>query len=1165
MAIAGRVLRGPGVRAIRVALLSTVALLALAQMPAFADGGDGGGDQGSGGASSLTGAGEAGLDGDLSVPFGSGGGGGGAGVTSAGDGGNGERGNGSGGFSAGGTGGAGGASNGASGGDGGNGTSNFAAASGGGGGAGAAGFVADDSPGAPVIGGAGGSGGTGADTNSSDGQGGDGGGGGAGGFGFVLTGDNPDVTLPASTGGDGGQGGSGGDGGVSTGGGGDAGGGGDGGIGVVVQGGRDTLTVGATEQVTGGDGGDGGDGGNAAPGFIEGDGGAGGVGGTGILASDIGALTILGTVQGGSGGVGGDGGDGGDGGFGPDGASGQGGIGVQGANLGIVLAGTVQGGFDGDTVVRASAIEFTGGSNTLSLRTGFSIIGNVVANGTDDVLDLGGSTDETFNVSLLGSPRFEGFEAFEKSGTSTWTLTGTTTETTPWTVTGGTLSISDGAALGDATGTLTLDGGALAVTSATTIGNGVSLGAGNGTIFVSPAQLAIASGVISGTGGLTKTGTGALRLSGVNSYTGGTTIAEGILIADTTSLQGDIVNNATLTFDQASEGTFAGDISGTGRITKGGSGVLILTGANSYSGGIIITNGTLVGNTTSLLGDINNGAALVFDQAEEGTYAGVLSGAGTFTKDGAGELTLTEDSSAYTGTTDILSGLLIIDGSLGGFVNIAGGALGGSGTLGNLSVASGGTLAPGNSIGTLNVVDITIDPDSIYEVEVNSAGASDLIDASGTATINGGTVNVVAFPDFALGTTYTILTAAGGIDGVGAFDSAIYGSDSIFITPTLTYDANNAFVTLAQTTDFADVAATPNQVATAEGIASTGSGELSNAILVLGSNAEARAAFDSLSGEIHGSAQTALLEDSRFAREAALDRLRIALGGVGVATGLADQELPEGTGLWAQGFGAWSHRDGDGNAAALDRNTGGLFIGGDAPITDDVTLGLMAGYSQSSLAASDIASSATIQSYTIGAYAGGEWDGFSLKGGVTNTLHTLDTSRTAAFTGFSDTLDASYGARTFQAHTEAAYSVALGDARFEPYANLSHVSVTTDGFTETGGAAALSSNAQGNSATFATIGVRGEATIGLGETSATLSGGIGWQHAFGDAPSTTHALAAGDAFTVAGAPPARDTLVLDAGLELDISDAVTFGLSYSGQIASGLSDHGAKASLNVRF
>lgn len=70
---------------------------------------------------------------------------------------------------------------------------------------------------------------------------------------------------------------------------------------------------------------------------------------------------------------------------------------------------------------------------------------------------------------------------------------------------------------------------------------------------------------------------------------------------------------------------------------------------------------------------------------------------------------------------------------------------------------------------------------------------------------------------------------------------------------------------------------------------------------------------------------------------------------------------------------------------------------------------------------------------------------------------------------------------------------------------------------------------------------------------------------FGDTPTSTQRLGGDDAFAVTGVPLARDTLTLDAGFTLKLTDRAALGLSYSGQLGSGISDHGAKASLHVRF
>ena len=149
------------------------------------------------------------------------------------------------------------------------------------------------------------------------------------------------------------------------------------------------------------------------------------------------------------------------------------------------------------------------------------------------------------------------------------------------------------------------------------------------------------SGIFSGLGSLTFTGSGTTVFSGANTYTGGTTVSSGTLQGNASSLQGEIVNNSTVVFDQSTSGTYSGVMSGSGALTKQNSGTLVLTGANTYSGGTTVSAGSLQGNTTSLQGAIINNSQVVFDQATDGTYSGVMSGSGSLTNQNPGTLILT--------------------------------------------------------------------------------------------------------------------------------------------------------------------------------------------------------------------------------------------------------------------------------------------------------------------------------------------------------------------------------------------------------------------------------------------------------------------------------------------------------------------------------------------
>ena len=231
------------------------------------------------------------------------------------------------------------------------------------------------------------------------------------------------------------------------------------------------------------------------------------------------------------------------------------------------------------------------------------------------------------------------------------------------------------------------------------------------------------AGSMSGNGTLIKSGAGTLTLSGTNSYFGGTNVQAGTLAGDTDSLQGDITNDAEVRFDQNFNGTYAGSMSGSGVLTKDGAGTLTLSGSNTNSGGTQVLAGTLQGDTTSLQGDIANDAQVRFEQVTDGTFAGSIYGAGSVTKAGAGALTLSGSNSVGGGTL-VEEGQLTVDGVLTGDVIVGvDGYLRGSGVIDG-HVSNHGTLAAANSIGTLSVGEYTQDAGSLLQVEINDGGTT---------------------------------------------------------------------------------------------------------------------------------------------------------------------------------------------------------------------------------------------------------------------------------------------------------------------------------------------------------------------------------------------------------------------------------------------------------
>lgn len=691
-----------------------------------------------------------------------------------------------------------------------------------------------------------------------------------------------------------------------------------------------------------------------------------------------------------------------------------------------------------------------------------------------------------------------------------------------------------------------------------------------------------------GTADLTNSGTiKGLRLDAVNMATAGTAEFEqtggsmlggrhGISIATSAAssvsvtggeVAGGLYRNDGIGIRIAGSGATSATVSnatvrGVAAAIQGGSGdfdLALLDGSRIYGLVDLGTGTTSLKMSTGALvdGDIRGGSgfsSLELNGSGHGNFAGSFSGFesavvtnGTWVLGG---------SSTFANGITVVAGSLIVNGSIVGGVTVnPGGYLGGSGSTGSMTFGNGSIIAPGNSIGTLTVAgNLNLAAGSIYEVEVDpSSTASDLIAVSGVANLNGATVRHVGYPGvYSPASTYTILTA-GSI--VGSFGGVT--SDFAFLDPVLGYSANAVTMSLARNdVSFTDVARTSNQRTTASALAQLGAGNIVNDAVVGLDATGARRAYDLLSGEIHASAKTVLTEDSRFVRDAINDRLYGAL---------TDTSAEQAT-IWGHAYGNWGHTDGDGNAARIGRSSGGFLLGGDSAIVEGWRFGAVAGYGQTSFDAAARASSVSIDNYHLGLYGGTTWGDFTLRTGAAYTWHDLTVSRGIAFGSFNESVKGRYDAGTTQVFGEVGYRIETDVARFEPFANLAHVNVRADSFQETDSPAALSGLGGSEDTTFTIIGLRASSAFELNGAAVTARGMIGWQHAFsGGSPTSVHAIQGSSTFAVAGVPIARNTAVLEAGLDIALSHEATLGLSYAAQIASGTVDQTLKASLNFNF
>ncbi|HEX4570531.1 MAG TPA: autotransporter domain-containing protein, partial [Dongiaceae bacterium] len=522
------------------------------------------------------------------------------------------------------------------------------------------------------------------------------------------------------------------------------------------------------------------------------------------------------------------------------------------------------------------------------------------------------------------------------------------------------------------------------------------------------------------------------------------------------------------------------------------------------------------------------------------TLGGTLSGWDPLTIEGPGTLDLT-GSSLFSGPALVKNGTLLVNGVLPAEIALGKGAtLGGNGMIASFAAAAGSTVSPGDSIGTLHVVDsAAFGPGSTYEAQLGAPGTSDLVAIDGQAFLAG---HLLALPaagfEPVLGASYTVLTAEGGITARFSPDTSFgpaFGNIAAtypFLAPALSYSADAVDLTIARSDiPFAAAGETPNEFAAgggADGLAL--SSPVATALLPL-NQTSAATAFDSLSGEIYASAQSLMQQQSASLREATNARLRQAFdGGAPDATSapLAAAALPADPALglrptlWTEGFGGWDHFLGNSNAASLDGTAAGFLLGLDNPIGRSWRAGIAGGYSGSSFDVPSRASSGSANNYDLLVYGGARYGDLGLRLGAAYSWSDVSANRSVAFTGFSNQLSSSYDAATAQVYGEVGYALhPEPETLLEPLADLAYVNVATDGFSESGGPAALTATSTNFATTYSILGGRVSHAFALGDGAAlTASARLGWQHAFGDtSPATTLAFIGTAApFSVSGVP-----------------------------------------------
>ena len=790
------------------------------------------------------------------------------------------------------------------------------------------------------------------------------------------------------------------------------------------------------------------------------------------------------------------------------------------------------------------------------------------------------------------------------------------------------------------TGTLTIEGGTIGTSTVTNsnhaIGNTVQVqgdfkvagnnGSNDGVSFtgtvnlVGPTRITTDSGflnltgTVEGAGGLTLAGSdtftyiGSAGVGGIpdilgqvdasNTYGDLTTVSGGLVVLGKNSGAFAIPGNlqvddgATVQFDSAAVVapnapglvTTANQINPTSSVLVNGK--LDISGINQ-------TVAALTGGGTVKLDDsggANDGAAGDFT-VDSGNFTGAIVDAGAggrLIKASSGNLILS-GASTYTGSTNVVAGNLIVNGSLTSNVFVQlGAALAGIGST-TRNVVNGGTFSPGTggslSVGKFNAggnYTQTAGGTLVIDIAGHFPGQSDLVAVNGTANLDG-TLRLVngGGTKLKVGDKVTFLTAKGGVNGEFADEINPFSTADTIVTTEVVYHAN--YVSLeARQGSFAEFGlhCSPNGQAVGRAldklVASGRNEKLINLLngvqltdlcqdLDLIAPEELQALYTV--GISQANVQTANLSRR-------MDDLRSGAGGFSASgysvSGMEPQSTanylaanqglagPQGkmskdlcppvdntVGFFATGSGEFTDIGSTNNARGYNLSSAGFTLGMDYRVNENFAIGVNLGYSRTK---ADIAGGGKINTdgLKLGLYATYFRDGFYVDGSVQGGYNTYDTRRAAlrgSATGSTDGTD-------FNAHLAFGYDWRRGGLTVGPTASLQYTRVGFDSFSESGSQAALTYSSQSADSLRSALGMKAAYAIHAGSVIIKPEVRAAWQHEFGDSAYGLQSQISkgGAGFNVRGAKIGADSLLLGAGVAVLWNERIATYVYYDGEL-----------------
>lgn len=886
------------------------------------------------------------------------------------------------------------------------------------------------------------------------------------------------------------------------------------------------------------------------------------------------------------------------------------------------------------------AIDLSAPGATLFLNTpgGSITVGDLIGVG-DSFVNLASNNNLILGTSspiVTFSGTIQGSGSITKEGSGAVVFDGTNTYSGGTYLLQGTLVVGATNALG--TGTLTFDGSGttLQATTSLTLSNPISLA--NHAQIDTNGQILNLSNNISNSAPLTKIGAGALILSGINNYTGGTFLSQGTLAVGSDNALG----SGTLTFNTNSGNilqatasvnlsspisllmpgtvdtngqtlTLSGGISGSNALTKTGSGTLILSNPNSYSGGTFLSQGTLSLGDSQALGTgtltfntldgnilqpsannltISNPIALskngVVDTNNQTlTLAGLITGPGGLNKTGAGQLILTGTHS-FIGPTTVTQDTLTIDGSITSPITVLpDGILNGSGSITG-DVVIQGMLGPGDMIGNIEVIgNVSFETGSIFQVQLNPSTA-DFLDVDASANINiqsGSTIQIVPTPA-TYGTNIVYHVAQAGESGglvIGEFDNVV--NTYPLINAVVVYDTASPPV-LTQTN-----LAVINQISLRvnfqpfsteinEGNPGAIAKSLNGFTPVPGSDmfsvmqqlyflptlSALKSAFNQMQPSLLNNLTLAQQNSSLFVSSAFNKHTFDLRQGRSPCLRIPRKRWE----VWGDASFDWAKQRGNHSNVGFDASVDLGAAGVDYRISEQFYIGAMGAYTSTSVHCHDHLAKGYINTYYAGLYS--NWLSSSF---FANAFLLGDTSdfHSTRFVSFGDIHRHPKGHhRGYGLIAHLDFGACLPKkhrAQFYPYAQFDYVYQHEKGYTETN-AQSLNNHilARNPNMLRSEIGLQGRFCHTAAPKKALIPGiKLGWANETRFQGKKIHArlVDVPNGYTVKGLYPTRNLLAVGASLTSVISETADLSLNYEGFFGSGYHSNAGNATLKIKF